>query len=242
MTSNVQLLLNGRSNQPSDLLALRAGPLEMIYTNGSVRYIRYGRIEILRQIYAAVRDQNWGTVPGILSDIRVDKQLSSFQIAYHCIHQQGDIDFRWRGSIRGTDDGTVTFHMSGEAHSRFKRNRIGFCVLHPITCAGVRCRIEHIDGTVTEAAFPKDISPHQPFKAIRAIQHEIQPSVWAEVLMQGDTFEMEDQRNWTDASFKTYCTPLELSYPAMVEAGTHIEQIITLRLLDGLSAHSPASE
>ena len=30
----------------------------------------------------------------------------------------------------------------------------------------------------------------------------------AELAFEGDIFEMEDQRNWTDASFKTYCTPL----------------------------------
>ncbi len=29
--------------------------------------------------------------------------------------------------------------------------------------------------------------------------------------MEGDTYEMEDQRNWTDASYKTYVRPL--AYP-----------------------------
>ena len=44
----------------------------------------------------------------------------------------------------------------------------------------------------------------------------------------GDIFEMEDQRNWTDASYKTFCTPLRLPYPVEIEAGTQIEQSITL--------------
>jgi len=41
---------------------------------------------------------------------------------------------------------------------------------------------------------------------------------------------MEDQRNWTDASFKTYSTPLRLPYPAPVAAGTVIEQTVRLNL------------
>jgi D-apionolactonase len=49
--------------------------------------------------------------------------------------------------------------------------------------------------------------------------------------MEGDTFEMEDQRNWTDASFKTYCTPLELPYPTSVPEGTKIVQGISVRLV-----------
>ena len=48
--------------------------------------------------------------------------------------------------------------------------------------------------------------------------------------MEGDTFETEDQRNWTDASFKTYCTPLGLPYPVTVAEGTRIVQSVTLTL------------
>jgi hypothetical protein len=48
--------------------------------------------------------------------------------------------------------------------------------------------------------------------------------------MEGDTFEMEDHRNWTDANFKTYCTPLAKPYPVTVESGTTIQQSVTLTL------------
>ena len=37
---------------------------------------------------------------------------------------------------------------------------------------------------------------------IRAIGHQVTPDIWATVRMTGETFEMEDQRNWTDASYK----------------------------------------
>ena len=35
---------------------------------------------------------------------------------------------------------------------------------------------------------------------------------------EGELFELEDQRNWTDASFKTYPTPVALSDPRPMTA------------------------
>jgi D-apionolactonase len=44
----------------------------------------------------------------------------------------------------------------------------------------------------------------------------------------GDVFEVEDQRNWSDASFKTYSRPLALPWPYTLEAGTTQRQSVTL--------------
>jgi hypothetical protein len=210
---------------------LRAGPLSLIYEEGDLRYIRLGDREVLRRVYVAVRDRNWDTVPPRLSHVQMEIAQDSFRITYDVEHRQGDVDFFWKGTITGDANGTITFVMDGVARSTFWRNRIGFCVLHPIReCAGTPCRVEHVDGTVEEGAFPRYISPHQPFFDIRAISHEVMSGVWAEVRFTGDVFEMEDQRNWTDASYKTYCTPLRLPYPVEIRAGTHVMQTVTLSL------------
>ena len=37
--------------------------------------------------------------------------------------------------------------------------------------------------------------------------------------MKGDAFEMEDQRNWADASFKTYVRPLPKPRPYVIAEG-----------------------
>ncbi|HRL11306.1 MAG TPA: hypothetical protein PKX07_05470, partial [Aggregatilineales bacterium] len=219
---------------PDDLprpLTLHAGPLSVVYEAGSLRYIRLGSSEALHQIYSAVRDHNWGTVTAVISDERIERTENSFRITYRSTHRQDAVDFVWDAVITGDADGTLTFSMDGEARSTFKRNRIGFCVLHPTNCAGQPCTVEDVDGTRRDAAFPQAIAPHQPFFDLRAITHTVAPGLRVEVRMEGDTFEMEDQRNWTDASFKTYCTPLALPFPATVEAGTRIAQKITLRLI-----------
>ena len=145
-----------------------------------------------------------------------------------------DIAFRWQGTIDGTCEGVVRYRFKGESEAPFYRNRIGLCVLHPTgQCAGKSCQIEHVDGSLTDGIFPLCISPHQPFKNVRAISHSVQQGVKVHVYMAGETFEMEDQRNWTDASYKTYSTPLGLPFPVLVEKGTVLEQSVTIKLLGG---------
>ena len=54
--------------------------------------------------------------------------------------------------------------------------------------------------------------------------------------MEGDVFEMEDQRNWSDGSYKTYCRPLDLPYPYPLKAGQEIRQSITIEVIGQVSA------
>ena len=144
---------------------LHAGPLSVLFEDGDLRYIRYGDREVVRRIYVAVRDRNWGTVPPRLTNLKIERSANSFQITYDCQHQQGDVDFFWKATIRGEAIGSIRFAMDGEARSTFQRNRIGFCVLHPIReCVGIPCRVEKVNGAVEKAMFPKTISPQQPFK------------------------------------------------------------------------------
>ena len=142
--------------------------------------------------------------------------------------------------INGEPDGAITYSMSGEASTPFIRNRLGLCVLHPIEgIAGSPCTVEHVSGAIEESSFPLPITPNQPFLNMRSISHEVVPGVAATVRLTGETFETEDHRNWSDASYKTYCTPISLPFPVTVQAGDLIEQSLELRLSG--SAISPAS-
>jgi len=235
-------LTYGQSEPPAELVPLRAGPLRLLYdpANGMVRRIQLGEREVLRGIYAAARDRNWGTVPGVIRETAREIGAKSFRIELESDHQQGEIRFVWRGTVSGKPDGVIRYEFDGEARRDFFRNRIGFCVLHPIAeCAGARARQTRTDGSEVECRFPDLIEPQiigsSSFQQLRAVAHEVTPGVWAEVILEGDTFEMEDQRNWTDASFKTYCTPLALPFPVEIKAGSRIQQAVTLRLASDMT-------
>ncbi len=213
---------------------LRAGALSAGYAAGTLRNIRCGGTEVLRHVYAALRDERWGTPPARISKEHIEEGPDWFRIGFAAeIHADG-IDYFWLGSIDGFPDSSISFQISGEARTGFFANRIGLCVLHPVEgCAGRDCWIEHTSGARERSRFPLLIAPHQPFLDVRAISHDVSPGVTASVRLEGEVFETEDHRNWTDDSFKTYCRPLRLPYPFEVRQGDRVEQRATLRVEGG---------
>jgi len=243
--SSKNLLYYGTAEPLPERIPLRAGPLALFFEQGDLRYIKLGDHEILRRIYVAIRDRNWGTILPSFSDIHMDIRPDSFQITYMVENRHGEIDFAWKGEITGNPQGKIIFSMHGQANATFMRNRIGFCILHPAACAGAAARVVHVDGQTENGAFPELIcadQPVAPFAELRSLAHQVSPGLWAELSFSGDIFEMEDQRNWTDASYKTFCTPLRLPYPVQIEAGTLVEQSIALSLMDerASAAKNPA--
>jgi hypothetical protein len=89
----------------------------------------------------------------------------------------------------------------------------------------------------TKDALPLGIAPQRwengriypvlgPFDGLR-IQVTASASVTFE--FSGDEFELEDQRNWADGSFKTYSTPLSRGFPHQAAAGDRIKQLVQVR-------------
>ncbi len=228
-------VLCGSGESPSTSIALRAGPLEMLFEPKSawVRQVRVGNFEVVRAIYGAVRDRNWATVLPVVTDLSsLQTESGGFEIRFTAECRQKRIHFVWRGRITGDASGKIRFEFNGEARSDFLRNRIGLCLLFPISeCNGRACVVEHTNGISERAAFPRLISPFEPFRDIQAIRQKLTTDATLEVRFNGETFEMEDQRNWTDASFKVYSTPLARPFPVLVKKGDTVTQAVTLELI-----------
>jgi len=120
------------------------------------------------------------------------------------------------------------FHFDGVCRTSFRKNRIGFCVLHPPELAGTPY-VRETPGGHVEERFAELISPRRDIANIQALRYMAGP-VSVELRFEGDLFDMEDQRNWTDASYKTFCTPLARPFPVQVAAGERIQQTVTLEL------------
>lgn len=208
---------------------LRAGDLSMVYESGFLRYIKLGDYEVLRMIYFALRDHNWDTMPGEIVDEKLDIQERSFSISYTWKSTSADFPFFWNVEIKGTLDEQVVFSIEGEATADVRKNRTGFCILHSVPeNMGNPCQITAPDGKVVSGQFPRYISPHQPFRDIQKMEWPLDPFGDAILSFSGDVFEMEDQRNWTDDSYKTYCTPLEKPFPVLLKRGEQVSQRVDL--------------
>ena len=221
-----------------NIISLRAGSLSMTFDKklACLRYVSFtaedgSPVEVIRGVYAAVRNRDWDSVPFVIRNFRLDQQTDQFELTWETVCSQDEVDFEWNGRVTGKSNGEVTFHFDGKARCNFGRNRIGICVLHPIDdCVGRPCQIIHSDGQISDAEFPHAISPHQPFLDMQAIAYQPRPNIEVQIAFEGDIFETEDQRNWTDASFKTYSTPLALPFPVGVKEGDCVEQQIRLRV------------
>ena len=237
-----KIKMTGKADKESGELVLNAGQLQMYFSNGALRYISAGGSEIIRMIYSAVRDSNWLTIDPLISNQKIEIDENSFRISFSCLYNSGEINFSAEYIIEGSDDNSVVFTMDGVALETFKKNRIGFCVLHPIrNYAGLNCIIEHSDGSSEQSVFPEEISPHQIFGDIRSMKW-ISEKTSCRLDFEGEVFETEDQRNWTDASYKTYSTPLSLPFPALIEKGTIIHQKVSLKVNLSFNNPEPVSD
>ncbi len=222
----MEQILHGGHNDNHGQIALKAGNLTMIYEKGKLRYISSGNSELIRMIYSAVRIEGWITVTPEVSEEKIEKKSDSFIITYKCHYKSGDVDFNAGFRIEGKKDSTLIFSFEGEAFSIFNKNRIGLCLLHPLEeCCGKNCIITHSDNSTETLQFPVYITAHQPFVDIKGMKWKVS-STDCSVSFSGDIFETEDQRNWTDASFKTYSTPLNIPYPVTIKKGDKISQCI----------------
>ena len=125
--------------------------------------------------------------------------------------------------------------MTGMAGSSFDYARIGLNVLHPPALEGRKYRLLTSDG-VLEGVIPEGIGP-QPFvdgeyypllPAFRSLELDLEGPVAAHFEFSGDEFELEDQRNWLDASYKSYSTPMSLGL-LHADPGQSIAQEVRVR-------------
>ena len=123
---SANVLRYGREDEPPPRRTLHAGSLTATLQNGELRWIRLGAREVLRRVYMAVRDENWGTVPGVITNYQMEDDGSAFAISYDCDHKQDEIHFRWHATIRGDRSGSIRWTMDGQALTTFRRNRIGW--------------------------------------------------------------------------------------------------------------------
>ncbi|WP_321931458.1 D-apionate lactonase [Paraburkholderia guartelaensis] len=209
---------------------LEAGPWSAWLIDGALHDIRYQGTEVIRAVSFLVRDKDWGTCRPDIERIHVEETAGGFHVAYEarCANPDGDA-LSFAIAIDASGHGALSFRSDITVYSDFLAARCGFCVLHPIDgVAGAPARVELGDGSRESAAFPALIDPWQPFKDIAAIEHDLPNGLTVRCTFTGDVFEMEDQRNWSDASFKTYSRPLELPWPYTLEKGAALAQTVTL--------------
>ncbi len=226
----------GRDEPPPQETLLHAGPLTALWTGGDLRRVRAGKIELLRRAYASVRDENWDTIPAQIRDLTTEIRDDRFVIAYDVEYRSRNLEFHARIAITGEQSSKITLSMSGRAERNFSYSRIGFCILHPLSeyCGqpfSGRGPVGPVSGDLPVLIGPQRYEGgfYFPlFPSVSSLSISLKSGIKIHHVFEGDLFEMEDQRNWTDGSFKTYSTPLSLGYPHQAHAGQVFGQQVTI--------------
>jgi hypothetical protein len=216
---------------------LCAGSLSCLLSEGAVRDVRWGDVEVLRGISYLFRDRDWGTPSASVAGIVVDESPDGFTVRFDLRIATSAGALNVTACIEGRSSGTLVFDVLATPDIALETNRCGFVILHPAHAAGRPLGVEHTDGRVEGTVFPREISPSQPVFDIRALAWPPCEGVQAECRLQADLphdpagkFEMEDQRNWSDASFKTYVASLLDPWPYVLPAGRSLRQRVSLRV------------
>ncbi|MCT2086958.1 hypothetical protein M3D75_12590 [Microbacterium enclense] len=189
---------------------------------------------VLRSVRLAVRDRDWNTLP--LQVEAVSENPGCLRLHVRVSGGPGAVEGELVARVEGD---RLEIAVDLICTAALETNRTGLVVLHPPAVSGRALGVIHPDGAEDRTRFPVGIRPHQPATDIASLKWT---SDAGEMLLHfsGDVFEMEDQRNWTDASFKTYNRPLALPFPVRLGAGERVAQTLTLERIGAVPAPAPA--
>lgn len=210
-------------------LHLQAGDLRVTLQAGWLRWITFGDREILRGIYGALRDESWNTPQATVRDLSVDAESHRTVVRFTADLEPAGVPFRWDGRIELNTDGQLMFELDGSAREPVLVGRFGLCVMHPPSLAGQRVTLLTPDGE-RRVRLARSISASRESTDLTGMRWHPHRDLTAELRFEGERFELEDQRNWTDGSFKTFSRPLYLPWPYLLEPGRPVRQAVRLQL------------
>lgn len=175
---------------------------------------------VARSVRAVARDRDWNTVPTAVDAVERFEGGCRLRLAMRGLG--ADLTAVLTVTAEGE---RIAVSLEATSHAEFLSNRLGIVVLHPPELAGESLVVGTRTGIERRTAFPDAVAPHQPAMDIASLAwtHD---GVAVRTEFTGEVFEMEDQRNWTDASYKTYSTPLSLPFPVRIEPGAVIAQSV----------------
>ncbi len=239
--SDERLAIFGTDEPPPERLELRAGPLSAVFENAGLRDIRFRGVEAVRGVAFLVRDAAWGTARIEIEDRELSETDGVTRLRFTATARAAAGNFAYRAEIVLDPRGILRFAVEGAPPADLLTNRTGFVVLHPAELAGAALTVVHPDGSRSELRFPELISPDQPAFDIAELVHALPGGGRCTISLEGDSFEMEDQRNWSDASFKTYIRPLSRPRPYLLAAGQALRQSVGIRISGSPAAPAAAA-
>jgi hypothetical protein len=236
-----EILLTGRPTPPAVHVALVAGPVTCLLEGVDLRHVRLGEVELVNLVFPAVRDVDWNTIPGHITELQVDSEPDHFRVGYVARHRSRELVLTSVGTISGSPDGRISYTLEMTADSSFHYRRLGFnLLLAADLVAGRSTRGWDAAGHVVfDGQLPISIAS-QPERDGRLTgmlppftrtSIQVEHDLAVDLRFDGDEFEVEDQRLFADSSFKIYATPLQRPAPFVLRRGETLSQRVEIGAL-----------
>lgn len=184
-----------------------------------------------------VRDRAWRTLPPEPATVR-QRLRDGGRWTVRARTPVGTGTLAWRLDFAPRERG-IEVSVAMTAERDVLTNRAGLVVLLPAaTFSGARFTARHGQGPPSHGRLPRTIAPHQPMVDLTSARIAAVHGPTLALAFEGETFEMEDQRNWLDPSFKLYGRSLSRPFPYRIRDGAHLEQRIRIDLI-GVDASRP---
>ena len=219
------------TNHWPDTTRVEHGDFTFDLARAAVRNVRYKNVQIIDLLYTAIRPWDWSTLDPdqhsedvkVTSDICVITIKDSFA---------GSLDAQSEITISKDNKFTVAYELRGLAEYSVNRWGICFC-LNSADWMGSTVKSQG-----NEYQLPAAISPQRVvdgvtqglFPAANEMLFAATDQRSIKVVSTGKVLEAEDQRNWTDNTYKIYSGSLSEPRPFVASAGSLWQQSVTFEI------------
>ena len=220
--------------------SLQAGPVSLVRQGARFGPICVHGHEVWHGVEFLLRDAGWGTPETVLDEekLQIDAEGFVLDLKAHIPCSADDISGDWGPEarlsldmhVRGDAQGQLHFSVQATPSHELRVNRCGWVLMHSLSLAGCAVQVFHVDGRVTSSQFPQEVPAWPPFTNVNGIRHEYAPGCWAQAELTGEDYEVEDQRNNADASFKTYSRSNWMPRPYVLHQHQSWRREVHLRL------------
>jgi hypothetical protein len=219
------------ANHWPDTTRVEHGDFTFDLARAAVRNIRYKNVQIIDLLYTAIRPWDWSTLdPDQHSeDVKVDSDICIITIKDLFA---GALDARTEIRISKDNKFTISYELRGLAEYSVNRWGVCFC-LNSADWMGSKVKSQG-----NEYQLPAAISPQRDvdgvtqglFPASNEMFFTAPDQRSIKVLSTGKVLEAEDQRNWTDNTYKIYSGSLSEPHPFVTSAGSTWQQSVTFEI------------
>lgn len=219
------------TNHWPDTTRVEHGDFTFDLARAAVRNVRYKNVQIVDLLYTAIRPWDWSTLDPDQhrEDVKVTGDICVITIKDSFA---GSLDAQTEITISKDNKFTVAYELRGLAEYSVNRWGICFC-LNTADWMGSTVKSQG-----NEYQLPATISPQRVvdgvtqglFPAANEMLFAATDQRSIKVVSTGKVLEAEDQRNWTDNTYKIYSGSLSEPRPFVTSAGSLWRQSVTFEI------------